>query len=97
MCAQYRPYLYNPKDNHYHDAQRAYNAWKGIATEMEKEGIHRPPMDPYLSVLSFFHTFHVIICYASQASPDPQVRPVAKGGGGLGGWGGRTTPPVAHP
>ena len=64
MCAQYRPYLYNPKDSHYHDAQRAYNAWKEIATEMEKEGIHRPPMDPYLSVLSFFHTFHVIICYA---------------------------------
>ena len=58
-CVRSKPYLY-------HDAQRAYNDWKEIATEMEKEGIglHRPPMDPYLSVLSFFHTFHVILSYA---------------------------------
>ena len=56
-CVRSKPYLY-------HDAQRAYNAWKEIATEMEKEGIHRPPMDPYLSVLFFSHTFHVILCYA---------------------------------
>ena len=34
-CVRSRPYLY-------HDAQRAYNAWKEIATEMEKEGMKFP-------------------------------------------------------
>ena len=38
-CVRSRPYLYNPKDSRYHDAQRGYNAWKEIAGEMEKEGI----------------------------------------------------------
>ena len=49
-CVRSKPYLY-------HDAHRAYNAWKEIATEMEKEGMHRPPMDPYLSVLFFLTRF----------------------------------------
>ena len=77
-CVRSKPYLY-------HDAQRAYNDWKEIATEMEKEGIglHRPPMDPYLSVLSFFShvSCNIKLCLWSQASPDPQVRPVARGVG----------------
>ena len=34
-----------------------------------------------------------MICLWSQASPDPQVRPVAKGGSGGGG---RTTPPLGQ-
>ena len=64
---------------------------------MEKEGIHnyRPPIDPYLSVLSFFP--HVscnnMLCLWSQASPDPQARPVAMGVGG----GGSDDPPPQLP
>ena len=47
-------------------------------------------------ICRFFFFSHVscniMLCLWSQASPGPQVRPVARGGGG-----GRTPPPVAHP